>query len=148
MLTICVSREKALSGGPDVCRVPSLPPPPDRQSPYPNATIISVGKKESVRKVYSVKSGEVRELPIRGVTNAPTFIILDDGSVSVYEHECRTLDAAKRAVAGDIGTNASATVISIDEDEKSPLAFRVTQRSVYSLRIEIEPESRGYTDRE
>ena len=125
-------------GWPDICMIPDPTNTPGGKlvlTPYPDGTLISVSKIESTRKVYRVKSGSAKELPIQDVETAPTFILLDDGSVSVYERECRTSDAAKRAVASVIGANSSAIIISIGDDEEPPLAFYVTPRSTRSLHV-------------
>ena len=123
---------------PDVCRVPE--PTHDSEGKpllgrYPDGTLILVSKETSARKIYGVKSGSAKELPLRNVESAPTFILLEDGNVMAHEHECRTQDSARQVVAHFMGARTSAIVISIDAKGEAPLAFHVTPRSTRDLKL-------------
>jgi hypothetical protein len=111
--------------------------PPDGDVPFPYATLILTSKEEPATKVYSVKSGKVSKEPILEAAHAPTFIVFDDGRVSVHRNECRTLADAQRAVESEVGAKASATVVSIDKDGNDHIAFRVTPEPSLASRIEI-----------
>lgn len=121
-------------GFPDICKVPD-PKGTFLDTLYPDGILIYINKHKSEGNVYEVEGGRASILPIQDVVNTTTFIILDDGSVSVYKQECRSPAAARRAVEIVIGSNITAMVISIDKDGKKHRAFHVKPRSVRRKRI-------------
>ena len=125
----------------DVCLTPSsnqrLPLPyPTRE----NVIVIAIGGPKAGKKVYESKGdGTVSTLGDSSLSSAETVIIKPDGSVSGYPRPCRTPRAAAALVSTELGAGATATVISSDEKDEYPIAFRVTTQTVRRVQIVRNP---------
>ncbi|MCA9905052.1 MAG: hypothetical protein KC547_14450 [Anaerolineae bacterium] len=125
----------------DVCLTPSsnqrLP------LPYPtraNVVVIAISGPKAGKKVYKSKGdGTVSTLGDGSLSNAETFIIRPDGTVSGHPRPCRTPRAATALVSTELGAGATATVISSDDKDEYPIAFRVTPQTVRRVPIVSNP---------